>query len=342
MTSGKPLIRIIIVAFRSEGHLDAAIRSLASQTFADFEVEIIDNGGAKTTSGYHNVKLPDARFRHQKSPCNDGFSGGFSRGATSAETPLLMSINPDTVLDHDCLEYLVTAWRENDHPAMMSPVLFRDKEKSVIDGLGDCLSIWGIAWRSGYDHPTENVEIPALADIFAPTGAAALYDRQAYEEAGKINVSFFCYLEDVDLALRIRANGGRCLLVGHAQGVHVGGHSTKSDDGFALKYTARNNLAMIVGSAPFPLCLVMTACYSVSQTWLQIRSRNQPTGRFKLEGHRLSLGMAVGSFKARFSRKPYGLSASWRVGRHIDWGLNGVRNNAVRYWDETGSFNNIE
>ena len=60
-------------------------------------------------------------------------------------------------------------------------------------------------------------EVP---DPLGPSGAAAAFGREAFLEAGGFDERIFAYLEDVDLVLRLRRDGGRCRLARDAQGVH--------------------------------------------------------------------------------------------------------------------------
>src|SRR5439155_24489020 len=56
--------------------------------------------------------------------------------------------------------------------------------------------------------------------LLGPTGAAALVPCSAFRAVGGFDDRFFAYLEDVDLALRLRAVGVSCRLAGQARGTH--------------------------------------------------------------------------------------------------------------------------
>ncbi|HEX3360165.1 MAG TPA: glycosyltransferase family 2 protein [Solirubrobacterales bacterium] len=61
----------------------------------------------------------------------------------------------------------------------------------------------------------------AAADPLGPTGGAALYRREAFEAVGGFDERMFLYYEDLDLALRIAAGGGRCRLAAEARALHA-------------------------------------------------------------------------------------------------------------------------
>ncbi len=329
-------LRIIITAYNSAAFLPDCLAALCAQSFSDFEVVIVDNGG--TPDGAHKIDLPDDRFSHILSPVNDGFSGGFVRGAEGAATDWLMSLNPDTVLDPDCLSHLMRSAETMGRPAMVSPVLYQDAGQAVLDGAGDSLSIWGIAWRNGYGHSPEVLPDRAFSEVFSPTGAAALYRREAYEKAGGFDADFFCYIEDVDLAVRIRAMGGRCLLVHAATGRHVGGHSTQDLPGFAMTHTVRNSPLMIGGSLPVPLQWVVWTFYRLGQYILQRRAlrsgspRDRAIAQFRRDGFALARDRRHLIDKKRKSRPRYPFMASMRLARRLHWGVSGFRHHRLLAW----------
>lgn len=330
-------VRIIVTAYASEAFLPACLEALAAQDHADFEVVVVDNGGAR--NGAHAIDLPDARFRHVVSPLNDGFAGGFVRGAHGAQGEWLMSVNPDTVLDPDCLSTLIAASRAHGDPAMLSPVLFANNARTHLDGMGDSLSVWGIPWRNGYRHPIDVIPERAVSEVFAPTGAAALYRRAAYERAGGFDTAFFCYLEDVDLGLRIRGHGGRCLLVHAATGVHAGGHSTAAIEGFALRHTARNAALMIRGSAPSLLRRVMWPLYRLGQAQLQRRGRRSADPQaiaacdHRAAGFAEARALEDAARRKRRERASYPVGASLRIASRLAWTLDGVRHHTPLLWE---------
>ena len=332
LMSELPVIRIVITAFNSGAYLGECLQAVAAQTYRHFEVIIVDNGGVLTEDGYHDINLPDERFIQDRNPENTGFSGGFERGTEGATTKWLMSLNPDAILDGSCLETLLDAAKTHGDPDMLSPRLFADCNHETLDGLGDSLSILGIAWRNAHLKSANDVNMPDVAEVFSPTGAAALYLRESYEASGGINPLFFCYLEDVDLALRMRAYGCRCLLVNDATGFHEGGHSTKVIAGFAIQYSARNTPLLIVTSSPILLLFPLLVLHVAGQAWLQWRNRGSDVARFRAKGYRAALPQLFPAFLGRLNRKPYPLGASWRILRRLDWTLSNLRTQNLKYW----------
>jgi GT2 family glycosyltransferase len=69
----------------------------------------------------------------------------------------------------------------------------------------------------GVEHATD--DWPSLA---GPAGTAAAYRREAWKQCGGLDERIFAYMEDFDLALRLRAAGWQTTTAIDAVGVHLG------------------------------------------------------------------------------------------------------------------------
>jgi GT2 family glycosyltransferase len=72
-----------------------------------------------------------------------------------------------------------------------------------------------------YLHDEPVAAAAAAPDPLGPTGGAALYRRAAFEAVGGFDERIFLYYEDLDLALRLAAAGGRCRLAPEARALHA-------------------------------------------------------------------------------------------------------------------------
>jgi GT2 family glycosyltransferase len=85
-----------------------------------------------------------------------------------------------------------------------------------------------------------------VPDPVGPCGAAAAFDRDVFLGAGGFDTALFAYWEDVDLALRLRADGATCRLARDARAAHwhsstLGSGSSRKNYlmGFGRGYTLR-------------------------------------------------------------------------------------------------------
>ena len=96
----------------------------------------------------------------------------------------------------------------------------------------------------------------AAGERFAPCGAAALYPREPFLEAGGFDERYSCSNEDVDIAFRLRLLGERCQYVPDAVIRHAGSGITGRSNAFAVFYGVRNGVWTYVKNLPGGLLLL--------------------------------------------------------------------------------------
>jgi GT2 family glycosyltransferase len=257
-----PWVRVVLVHYRAGPVLAKTLAALAAQTDGDFEAVVVDNDGSAAA-----CPLPDGRFRLLPAPANLGFAAGSNLGFRGAATPWLGTLNPDATPEPDWLEALHRATVRHPGAAMFGSMQLSAADPQILDGAGDCYSVYGIAWRGGYGAPAAAVRSDFR--VFGPCGAAALYRRDAFEAAGGFAESFFCYLEDVDLACRLNLQGEQAIQVADARVRHVGGPETA----FARYQIVRNSVFVALRCLPAPHVLFAIPALAVSQVrhWRAVR-----------------------------------------------------------------------
>ncbi|MCB9962688.1 MAG: glycosyltransferase family 2 protein [Hyphomonas sp.] len=228
----------------------AALQSLAQQTFRDFEVILLDNASTDgSVAALRTDGLP--AFQLVREVENHGFAKGNNIAAGLARGEWLVLMNPDVVANADWLEQVAEGI--NRHPGVHSfasaQLLMEDIQ--LMDGAGDNFLAFGIPWRGGYRRPAS--ELPPEGECFSPCGAGAVIERKAFFRVGGFDESFFCYCEDVDLGFRMRLAGESCIFLPRAVIRHAGGHSSDQISGFAVRLGTRNRLWTYLKNMPFLL-----------------------------------------------------------------------------------------
>lgn len=220
-----------------------SVGSLQNQTLSDFECFIVDNGS--TDGSLENLPQLDDRFDIIRAGENLGFAAGNNLAAQKARAPWMALLNPDAFARPDWLEKLLAATELAPHVTMVGSTQFMALDPGVYDGFGDCYHVTGLAWRSLCDYRIGSGDIPPVietCEVFAPCAAAALYDRETFIRLGGFDERFFCYHEDVDLAFRMRLDGGICVQSKEAIVDHVSsGISGRASD-FAVYHGTRNRI----------------------------------------------------------------------------------------------------
>lgn len=259
-----PAARIVIVSFNCADYLNRVLDCLLRQSETRFEAVIVDNGSADADA----IRLPpgDPRFTLIRSPTNLGFAAANNLGAEGATAPWLVTLNPDAFPRPDWLAVLLATADQRPDVAMFGSTQLFAHDPGVIDGEGDCYSVFGIVWRAGYRHRRGPPYFSG--EVFSPCAAAAMYRRDLFEEVGGFDADFFCYCEDVDLGFRMRLAGGRAWQAGEAIVDHVSSGVSKQYGSFALYHGIRNLLWIIAKDAPFPLILLTAPLFAVMLVYL--------------------------------------------------------------------------
>jgi glycosyltransferase involved in cell wall biosynthesis len=108
-----PLVSINIPCYHQLDHARLAVDSILAQTFGDFEITLLDDGGSDEYRDYV-ASLGDARVRYQRNPVRLGAMRNMFQGITTGRGTYAMSFHEDDLLGS---HYLATAVRFlDDHP----------------------------------------------------------------------------------------------------------------------------------------------------------------------------------------------------------------------------------
>ncbi len=186
---------------------------------------------------------------------NLGFAEANNRGvAELADCEWIALLNPDAFPEPEWIAALVEAAERNPEVASFASRQVLADHPGILDGTGDLYTVAGLAWRRHHGQPSADRGLES-GEVFGPCGAAALYRRGAFLEAGGFDRRFFCYFEDVDLAFRLRLRGHRCLYVPGAVVHHVGSALSGYRSDFAVFHGQRNLVWTFAKNMPTPLLI---------------------------------------------------------------------------------------
>ena len=272
-----PLISVILVSWNSAGHLSRCLESLLLQTFQQFEIILIDNGSSDRGTDELEQKYPELDLHLERLTSNLGFAAANNIGARRARGRWLALLNTDAFPEPEWLEALIQAAENNQEFTFFASRQLQAHAPDFLDGGGDAYHISGLGWRRYYNLPSESHALLA-EEVFSPCGAAALYLRDDFLQAGGFDEDYFSYFEDVDLGFRLRLSGKKCLYVPQAVVQHVGSASTKKRSSFSVYHGYRNMMWTFAKDMPgvlFWLCLpvhVGTILFFI--LYLTVRDRN--------------------------------------------------------------------
>jgi GT2 family glycosyltransferase len=272
-----PVVTVVVPTLTADETLAACIASLQRQTFADFEVIIVDN------SGHHAVK-PGPGVRVIANDSNVGFGAAVNQAFRASTSPFLAVLNDDAAADPRWLEALIQAVEARPDVGMCASQV-RLAGNVRLDSAGMLLCLDGSSKQRGHLEPVSSYS--RRQEALLPSGSAAFYRREMLEEIGLFDEGFFLYCEDTDLGLRARWAAWECLYVPDAVVEHRYSHSAGQASALKAYYVERNRLFLAVKNLPIPE-LLMAPFYSAARYFWHFVYALQGRGKaaeFRLAGN---------------------------------------------------------
>ncbi|MBN1483665.1 MAG: glycosyltransferase family 2 protein [Chloroflexia bacterium] len=248
----RPTCSVIIVNWNGRHLLGPCLQSLQQQTFADFEIILVDNASSDGSPEWVAQHYPGVRLRVNER--NLGFAEGNNVGLAAARGEFAVLLNNDTEAEPGFLAGLLEAARADERIGMVAGVLVFAHRPDTIASAGIRMQRDGVALDEMAGRPRR--ELPSEPrEVFGPSGGAALYRRAMLEQVGAFEPAYFFYLEDVDLAWRGRLAGWRCQLAPSAVVRHVYSASAGQGSPFKSFQLARNRWLVLFLNLPAGLWL---------------------------------------------------------------------------------------
>ena len=246
-------LSVVIVSYNVRYYLEQCLRSVFNASNGiEVEAFVVDNHSTDGTLEYLTPLFPQVHFIENED--NVGFSRANNQAIRMATGRYILLLNPDTFVTeqtfHDCLHYL------DQHPE--------------VGATGCAMYGWDgrFAWESRRGVPTPwtsfckmvgltrlfphsrhfgryymrylNREEANYIDIIS--GAFFMLRREALEQVGLLDESFFMYGEDIDLSYRLLQGGWRNAYV-PTPILHYKGESTQKT---TFRYVHIFYLAMLI------------------------------------------------------------------------------------------------
>jgi GT2 family glycosyltransferase len=216
----RPAVSIVVVTYMRPDLLAACLSSLGparERLHEPTELIVVDNGSPADVAGIVAAYDPAATVVELRE--NIGFSAAVGAGIREAEGEWLALFNDDTTLDPEALLELYAVTQADQSVGSVAAQMRFAKRPDLINSAGIELDRLGVASDRKLGEGTDGPEA-ATCEVFGVSGGAALYRHSALEEVGGFDPTFFAYLEDVDLAWRLRMRGWRSLYAPRAVVLH--------------------------------------------------------------------------------------------------------------------------
>lgn len=241
-------VAVVIVNYNGGVCLERCLKALSGQTRKPDRILLVDNNSENFSTDQIHVDHPDIEILALKR--NTGFAAANNYAIDRlGDMEWVVLLNPDAYAERDWLEALMKG--TEDHPEFcFFGCRMLATTKNMLDGTGDRYHVSGASWRRDYGKPAERHK--QSDEIFSPSGAAALFRRDVYLEAGGLNEDFFCYMEDIDLGFRLQLMGYRCFYIADAVVTHEGAALAGAHSDFQIYHGHRNLVWVYVMNMPSP------------------------------------------------------------------------------------------
>ncbi|HVT00563.1 MAG TPA: glycosyltransferase family 2 protein [Solirubrobacterales bacterium] len=278
---------VYIPNFNGERWLPRTLQSLRGQT-ERLDVVVVDNGSTDGSAAAARADFPEVTVMELGE--NLGFGTALNRAVAAHPAEAIVLLNSDVECEPGFCEALLAGLDED--VDMVAAVLLQEREPGLIDSAG----VVADHTLMGFDH-LHGESLAALdgaPDPLGPTGGAGLYRHQAWEAVAGFDERIFLYYEDLDLALRIAARGGRCRLAPAARALHAYSPGLGAASGAKYARTGWSRAYMLrrygVMHEP-PLALRALACEGAILAGQLLRDRTAQGIIGRLRGFRAGAGL---------------------------------------------------
>jgi len=196
------------------------------------EVIVVDNGSSddsvsRVKNAYPQVKVIEAGR-------NLGFAAANNRAFASAHGDYLLLVNTDALLERTCARTLLSLMLAAPQAGMAGPQLLNEdgslqtSYEAVPTLATETLnrSLLKRLFPSRYPGKTRELSGPVPVD--ALIGAVMIIRRDPLEQLGGFDEDYFFFLEETDLAVRMRSAGWQVLHEPRANAIHLQGATAKT------------------------------------------------------------------------------------------------------------------
>jgi GT2 family glycosyltransferase len=236
IASATARVTAVIVNYQSYDELRGCLASL-DRACERISVVVVDHATDPAAADEVLQAFPDVRLL--PSTDNNGFAAGINQGARETDTPFLLLLNPDCVVEPEACCRLADCIEQDESVAIAGPRI-RNADGSVQQSARRFpdfttaiagRSSWLTRVAPGNPLSRHNLLVDSTSvshrDVDWVSGACMLVRRTAFDVVGGMDEGFFLYWEDADFCRRLKQSGYRTMYCPEAVATHVGGRSSR-------------------------------------------------------------------------------------------------------------------
>ena len=217
------LVSIIVLNYNAGQLLLNCVDSLKKSTYTNLEIIVVDNISSDGSQTKCKEKFPNIRLIQNKK--NLGYCGGNNIGIKEAKGEYIVILNPDTIIEPNCIEELISAQNKFGE-GLYQPKILSLNEENIVQSTGNMLHIFGFGFAR--DKGEKDVDgRTEIQKIGYASGTCLFTTRKVIERIGLLDEFLFLYHDDLDLGWRAAQIGINSYYVPKSKIFHVESYSLK-------------------------------------------------------------------------------------------------------------------
>lgn len=221
-------VTVALICYNSTAYLERCLRSVLAAMSPGTPLLVIDNASSDGSPALVRQLAPDCQLISLSQ--NIGHSAACNLALQLATTTWVLLLDHDTYVPTDWLAPLISAARKTWPATAMvsSRAIFEDGSRLHHDG-GYIHFVGHMTLQHGFapvqNHPAQPGEV---WEVGAQAATSLLIHRERALAVGGFDARFFIYLNDWELALRMRLRGWRCYVAPDSVVYHRAGNRETS------------------------------------------------------------------------------------------------------------------
>jgi len=221
--SENPLVSVIVLNYNAGELLLNCIESVKKSTYKNLEIIVVDNISTDKSQEACKEKYPNIKLIQNDE--NFGYCEGNNIGIRKARGDFIMILNPDTIVEPNCIRELIFA-HEKLGEGLYQPKILSLNEKQVLQSTGNMIHVFGFGFAKDKGRKDEEVG-EEIKKIGYASGTCLFTSKSVLEKVGLLDSFLFLYHDDLDLGWRASQIGINSYYVPKSKIYHVESYSLK-------------------------------------------------------------------------------------------------------------------
>ena len=218
-----PLVSVIVLNYNAGELLLNCIESVKKSAYKNLEIIVVDNISTDKSQEICKEKHPDIKLIQNKK--NFGYCEGNNIGIREAKGDFVVILNPDTIVESNWLNELITAHKEFGD-GLYQPKILSLNEDNIIQSTGNMIHVFGFGFAR--DKGKENItKEEQIEKIGYASGTCLFTSKTVFDKVGLLDDFLFLYHDDLDLGWRAAQLGINSYYVPKSKIFHVESYSLK-------------------------------------------------------------------------------------------------------------------